>query len=151
MRPLKQESRSRANGIGAAARAKAARKRRRVRAEACAAAALSAADAERASVERRRNVIASLWRIAEERTWAIEARGGAPLPSSELKALVDVLERLERLEKSLPPANHDVGTRHGPATVEETNLLLEELARRFGAFSPNDGPGEERPTEDGWR
>jgi hypothetical protein len=146
MRLLKQESRSRANGIGAAARAKAARKRRRERADACAAARLAPADAERASVERRRNVIASLLRIAEERTWAIEARGGEPLPSSELKALVDVLERLERLEKSLPPpAHHDLDSQCGPATFEETNLLLEEIAQRYEEFCRKEGQTEDRP------
>jgi len=30
------------------------------------------------------------------------ARGGAPVPPSELKALADVLERLDRLEQSRP-------------------------------------------------
>ena len=54
---------------------------------------------ERFPTERRGAVIAALWRLAEEQTRALEGPRGAPLGSSELKALVDVLERLSRLEE----------------------------------------------------
>jgi hypothetical protein len=73
-----------------AAGAKAARKNRRERAQpAQATLGRPAANPEPASVERRHEVIASLWRVAEEQTQALEGRRGAPIPSSELKALVD--------------------------------------------------------------
>jgi hypothetical protein len=135
----------------AAARAKAARKKRRARAKAPGAALRPAADSERAPQERRREVIASLWRVAEEQTRALEASRGAPLPSSELKALVDVLERLERLEKNLPPAPPK---RSGPPqsadeieiapfSFEEANLMIEEIARRFEEFVLSEPPEED--------
>jgi hypothetical protein len=127
-----------------AAGAKAARKNRRERAQpAQATLGRPAANPEPASVERRHEVIASLWRVAEEQTQALEGRRGAPIPSSELKALVDVLERLERLGKTMPPPPPK---RTGPPesadeieiapfSFEETNLLIEEIAQRFEEFA----------------
>jgi hypothetical protein len=125
-----------------AARAKAAREKRRAQ-PAQANVGRPAANPEFASVERRREVIASLWRVAEEQTHALEGRRGAPVSSSELKALVDVLERLERMEKVLPPP---LRKRTGPPqsvgeieikpfSFEETNLLIEEIAQRFEEFA----------------
>jgi hypothetical protein len=125
------------------ARARAARRKRLERTALPASIEPPATTPEWASVERRREVIASLWRAAEEQTRALEAARGAPVLSSQLKALVDVLERLERMEKSLPPPSPATVVDGQPATFEETNLLLEEFVRRSEVFAQKEAVDDE--------
>ena len=91
---------------------------------------------ERFPTERRGAVIAALWRLAEEQTRALEGPRGAPLGSSELKALVDVLERLSRLEEraaARDPLVGEDGIR--PFSFIESSQLIEEIAQRYEEFA----------------
>lgn len=79
-----------------ASRGKAARRRRRAGADHAKAAAV-VAEPQRTPEQRQAALIASLLRVAEAQTRALEARE-TPVPAAELKAAVDVLERLQRMQ-----------------------------------------------------
>jgi hypothetical protein len=97
---------------------------------------------ERAPEQRQRDLVASLLRIAETQTRALEARE-APVPASELKAAVDVLERLQRLDRARPEAP--------PAAPPEHSLdeVRAEFARRLIALYGPGGPRERRDSAEG--
>jgi hypothetical protein len=98
-------------------RAKAVRRKRRAAEEAKPAG--PAATPERTADQRRRDLVALLLRVAEAQTRALEARE-APVPASELKAVVDLLERLQRMQAA--------GADHAP---EEEGRSLTELRDEF--------------------
>jgi hypothetical protein len=95
------------------------------------------------TAERRRAVIADLWRVAEMQTQYLAAAGRAR--PSELKLLVDVAGRLTQLEEQArkdeppPPAAYE-----GPATFDDVNRIIAEITERFYAF------GEEQAANGTW-
>jgi len=96
---------------------------------------------ERSPAERRREVVAGLWRLAEEQMGALKGPRGAPLGSSELKALVDIVERLSRLEEraaARDPLVGEDGIR--PFSFIESSQLIEDIAQRFEEFARSEPP-----------
>jgi hypothetical protein len=93
--------------------------------------------------ERRRAVIAALWRVVETQTQHLVAEGRAR--PSDLKLLVDVTGRLTQLEEQArkdeppPPAAYE-----GPATFDDVNRIIAEITERFYAF------GEEQEANGTW-
>lgn len=97
------------------------------------------AAAEASPEERRRAAIGELWRLAE--TQIRHLRAAARAEPRELRTLVEVLERLTRLEEealrreegraaATPAAADD----DGPSTFAEIDQMIEEIARRFESF-----------------
>jgi hypothetical protein len=114
-RPTQNQSARRTNE-GPAKRTKANRVKRRARAEK-AEVPIPAAARERTVEQRQRDLVASLLRIAEAQTHALEARE-APVPAAELKAAVDLLERLQRMRAAAGD---------GAGDPEESGRSLSEL------------------------
>lgn len=97
--------------------------------------------AEPSPEERRREVIAGLWRVAEAQAQALGRARAGGVSSRDLKALVDVLERLDRLQSAaLPPARPE-------RTLDEVRQeFAQRLAAIYGcpvpAFADEQSPAE---------
>jgi transposase-like protein len=94
-------------------------------------------DHQRSPAARKQAIIERLWQAAEAHAVSLArpARGNRRGAARELQDLVKALQHLSTLA---PPAARPDDVCYGPSTFEETNALLEELARRYSAFMEAD-------------